>query len=300
MKRILIAANTRSARGQGANILRDAERNLAQHGAQCETLISQSHGYFYEALPPRLHEPWDVVVALGGDGTLFQVLNCCLKHEGFNTPLGLIPAGTGNSFSKEFRDQPARPAWQRVLEGNAVPVDVLRCRLQNAEPWHGHEYFFINVMGLGFVAEVNINSQRFKRLGAVSYILGLLVTLKNFKPVHLRMTLDGQTLARTGMFAVICNSRYTGGDMWVAPHAEIDDGVMEIVLLNELSRIALLRAFPSVFTGKHVDHPKVEIFRGRRLRIECEHTQLLNPDGEILGATPMEIEVLPQRVRFIL
>lgn len=300
MKRILIAANTRSAAGQGANILREAERNLAQHGAQCEVLVSQSHGYFYEALPARLHEPWDVVVALGGDGTLFQVLNCCLKHEGFNTPLGLIPAGTGNSFSKEFREKPVRPAWQRVLEGNAVPVDVLRCRLSKAEPWHGHEYYFINVMGLGFVAEVNINSQRFKRLGAVSYILGLLVTLKNFKPVQLQMTLDGQTLARTGMFAVICNSRYTGGDMWVAPHAEIDDGVMEIVLLNELSRFELLRAFPSVFTGKHVDHPKVEIFRGRRLRVESEQTQLLNPDGEILGSTPMEIEALPQRVKFIL
>ncbi len=300
MKRILIAANTRSARGQGANILREAEHNLAQAGVHCEVLISQSNGYFYEALPTRLLEPWDAIVALGGDGTLFQVLNCCLQHEGFDTPLGLIPAGTGNSFSKEFRHQPAQPAWQRLLEGKAVPVDVLRCRLQSAEAWHGHDYYFINVMGLGFVSEVNINSQQFKRFGAVSYVLGLLVTLKNFKPAHLRMALDDQTLERTAMFAVICNSRYTGGDMWVAPHAEIDDGLMEVVVLNELSRFGLIRAFPSVFTGKHVDHPKVEMFRCRSLRVESEAPQLLTPDGEILGATPMTIEVLPRRVQFIL
>jgi len=300
LKRILIAANTRSARGRGANILREAERHLTQAGVQCEVLVSQSNGYFFEALPPRLREPWDAVVALGGDGTVFQVLNCCLKHEGFNTPLGLIPAGTGNSFSKEFRHQPAQPAWQRLLESRPVPVDVLRCRLHNAEAWHGNEYYFINVMGLGFVSEVNINSQRFKRLGTVSYILGLLVTLQKFKPASLRMRLDEQTHSRTAMFAVICNSRYTGGDMWIAPHAEIDDGMMEVILLNELSRLGLVRAFPSVFTGKHIHHPKVEVFRCRRLRIEAEAEQMLTPDGEIVGCTPMEVEVLPRRVQFIL
>ncbi len=300
MKRILIAANTRSARGKGADILREAERGLAQQGVQAEVIVSQHGGYLFEVLPPRLHEPWDAVVALGGDGTLFQVLNCCLKHEGFAVPLGLIPAGTGNSFSKEFRNGLEQPAWQRLLESKPVPVDVLRCRLRNAETWHGNDYYFINVMGLGFVSEVNINSQQFKRLGAVSYVLGLLVTLQKFKAVRLRMTLDGQTLARTAMFAVICNSRYTGGDMRVAPQAEIDDGLMEVIVLNELSRFGLLRAFPSVFTGKHIEHPNVEVFRCRRLRIESELLQLLTPDGEILGSTPMDIEVLPQHVSFIL
>lgn len=300
MKRILIAANTRSAKGQGANILREAVHHLTQAGVACEVLVSQSHGYFYEALPSRLHESWDAVVALGGDGTLFQVLNCCLKHEGFNTPLGLIPAGTGNSFSREFRHQPEQPAWQRLLAGKTAAVDVLRCRLQKAEPWHGHDYFFINVMGIGFVSEVNVNSQQFKRFGAVSYVLGLLVTLQKFQPARLRMTFDEQSFERSAMFAVICNSRYTGGDMWVAPHAEIDDGVMEVVVLNEVSRMELLRAFPSVYTGKHVDHPNVEIFRCRSLRVEANTPQLLTPDGEILGATPMTIDVLPRRVKFIL
>lgn len=300
MKRILIAANTRSARGKGAEILHEAQRGLAQHGAHCEVIVSQHGGHLFEALPPRLNEPWDAVVALGGDGTLFQVLNCCLKQEGFKLPLGLIPAGTGNSFSREFREQPAWPAWQRVLERAPVPVDVLRCRLASPEPWHGHDYYFINVMGLGFVSEVNVNAQQFKRLGAISYVLGLFVTLKKFKPARLHMSLDGEALTRTGMFAVICNSRYTGGDMWVAPHAEIDDGLMEIVLLNEVSRFELVRAFPSVFSGKHVHHPKVEIFRGRSLRVACETPQLLTPDGEILGSTPMTIEVLPRRVSFIL
>ncbi len=300
MKRILIAANTHSAHGKGVEILRKAERGFAQRGVRCEVLVSQHSGHLFEALPPLLRDPWDAVVALGGDGTLFQVLNCCLKHDGFAAPIGLIPAGTGNSFSKEFCNGVAEPAWQRIIAGAAMPVDVLHCRLAKSEGEYGHEYFFINVLGVGFVSEVNVNALRHKRWGAFAYALAVVLTLAKFKAVHLRLTVDGRLLERKSMFALLCNSRYTGGNMKIAPQAEIDDGAMEVVLLHEVSRVELLRAFPTVFAGTHTHHPKIEMLRCQKLRLEAEPTQLLTPDGEVVGHTPMEVEVLPRRIQFIL
>lgn len=300
MRRILIAANTRSARGQGEQILRAARAGLTLAGAHCETLVSQRHGHLLEELPKYLHEKWDVIAALGGDGTLFQVLNACLRTPHFNTPLALLPAGTGNSFAQEFRHGKSRSDWERILDGQLAPVDVLHCRLHEPVDWYGGEYYFVNVVGAGFVSEVNITSQRYKNFGMFSYALSVFLTLMKLRAARLKMTLDGQELERDSVFVMICNSRYIGGNMKVAPAAQIDDGWMDIVLAKKISRTGLLRAFPSVFAGAHVNHPKIEMLRGKKLRLESDPPQLLTPDGEILGQTPVEIEVLPRRVQFVL
>ncbi len=300
MKHILLAANTRSARGRGEQILRETLAGFSRADVQCEVVVSQHHGHFFEILPAYLQGHWDAVAALGGDGTLFQVVNVCLRQPQFNTPLALIPAGTGNSFSQEFRNGKSRPHWERLLSGELTPVDVLHCRLDHPISWYHREYYFVNVVGAGFVSDVNITSQSYKDLGMFAYALGVILTLIKLRPARLQMILDGQTIARDSVFVMICNSRYIGGNMKVAPEARIDDGIMDIVVAREISRTALVRAFPSVFAGTHVHHPKIEMFRGRKLRLESEPPQLLTPDGEIAGSTPMEIEVLPRRLQFIL
>ena len=300
MKRILIAANTRSARGRGEQILREAQTKLSQAGAHCEVLVSRYPGHLLEALPAYLDEPWQAVAALGGDGTLFQVINACLRHPRFNAPLALIPAGTGNSFAQEFHNGPAQPDWQRALSAPARAVDVLRCRLDNPVDWYGREYYFIGVNGAGFVSEVNVTAQRYKQLGAFAYALGVFLTLLKLHAARVKMILDDQVIERESVFVMICNSRYVGGNMKVAPEAQIDDGLMDLVVGKKISRAGLVRAFPSVFAGRHVNHPKIEIWRGKKLRLHSDPPQLLTPDGEIAGYTPVEIEVMPRRLQVIL
>ncbi len=300
MKRVLIAANTRSARGRGAQILQEAQTGIAQAGVQCEIIVSQHHGHLFEALPDYLTQKWDTIAALGGDGTLFQVLNACLRSPHFNTPLALIPAGTGNSFSREFRHGKLRPDWERILTGRLTPVDVLHCRLHEPVAWYQNEYYFVNVAGAGFVSEVNINSQRYKQLGMFAYALGVLLTLMRLRAARVKIILDEHVIVRESVFVMICNSRYVGGNMKIAPGAEINDGMMDIVLAQKISRVGLMRAFPSVFSGNHLGHPKIEMLRGKKLRLESEPPQLLTPDGEIAGKTPVEIAVLPERLQFLL
>ena len=275
-------------------------RQLHRHGIHTEVVISEYPGHLFNALPARLREPWEVIVALGGDGTLFQVVNCCLHHPGFNTPIALIPAGTGNSFSKEFTGDQSQPAWRRIVDSQPRAVDVIHCQLDNPGPLPTSDFYLLTVLGLGFVSEVTVNATRYKRLGMLAYALAVFLSLASLTNARVTMTLDGNVIERQPALVEVCNSRITGGNMLINPDSRIDDGLLEVVLLNRVTRWELVRAFPSVFTGQHVHHPAVEVFRGRRLRIESDPPQILTPDGEVAGQTPVDIEIQSGRLNFIL
>ncbi|MCK6557790.1 diacylglycerol kinase family lipid kinase [candidate division KSB1 bacterium] len=300
MKKILIAANPHAGKGRGKKVLDQSLRLLRRHGAGAELLISESNGHLLHALPRRLPEGWDQIVALGGDGTLFQVMNCCLQQPGFESPLALIPAGTGNSFSRELAHAALPAAWERILFGEPKRIDVLHCLPQTPAPDFPAGYYCITALGLGFVSDVTINALHFKSFGTLAYALGVLQSLAKLNTAHLRMQLDGRLIERESVFVIVCNSRYAGGIMKIAPGALLDDGLMEVIVLHKVSRRTLMRAFPSVFNGTHVHHPNVEIFSGRSLQIAAEPVQVLTPDGEVAGLTPVTVAVQPKKLQFML
>lgn len=300
MKKILIAANRQSGKGRGAKVLQHAVQALQQNGVVCEVLLSEYDGHLLQTLPLRLAEKWDTIAALGGDGTLFQVINCCLHTPNFTTPLALIPAGTGNSFSKELTGDKTQPAWQKIISDQPTAIDVIQCRPHTPIDGYPHGYYFITALGLGFVSEVTVNSLRFKRLGVLAYAASVLASLLHLKTARMQMVLDGKTIVRENVFVIICNSRYAGGNMKIAPGARLDDGLMEVIVLNKVNRRTVIRAFPSVFSGNHVHHPNIEFFCGKELYLEAEPVQILTPDGEVAGQTPATLTVQPQCLKFIL
>lgn len=300
MKKILIAANRQAGKGRGAKVLQHAVQALQQNGVVCEVLLSEYDGHLLQTLPLRLAEKWDTIVALGGDGTLFQVINCCLHTPNFATPLALIPAGTGNSFSKELTGDKTQPAWQKIISDQPTAIDVIHCRPHAPAAGYPHGYYFITALGLGFVSEVTVNALRFKRLGVLAYAVSVLASLLHLKTTRMQMVLDGKTIVRENVFVIVCNSRYAGGNMKIAPGARLDDGLMEVIVLNKVNRRTVIRAFPSVFSGTHVHHPNIEIFCGKEMRLEAEPVQILTPDGEVAGQTPATLTVQPQRLQFIL
>ncbi|MDZ7290437.1 MAG: diacylglycerol kinase family lipid kinase [candidate division KSB1 bacterium] len=309
MKPFLIVANPASALGRGRLVMERAVAWFAQKGIETQTVISQYAGHLLEALPPLLEDNWQKIVVVGGDGTLFEVLNLCLdtmSGDGvapFPTPLALIPSGTGNSFSKDLPADNLEDFLQKSLHGTPQPVDVARCHFSNSlaggRGWYKNEFYFVNMLGTGFVAEVNVRSQRFKKLGMLGYAVGVFATLAALRPCRLRLDLDGKTVERANTFVAICNSRYTAGNMKIAPEANISDSMIDVVLANSFSRWELVRTFPKVFSGRHTSHPAVEVFRTRQLRVETDPPCLLTPDGETLGNTPIEVEILPGKLRFM-
>jgi len=206
-------------------------------------------------------------------------------------PIGQIPVGTGNSFIRDLGIETPDEAAEAILGGTTRPVDLgtLSCS--------AGRYVFINLLGAGFVSSVAHRAGRYKRWGALSYVIGVLQETIALAPGQLTLTVDGTTVQREALFVEICNSRYTGGDMCMAPDAIIDDGLLDVVVMSRVTRRKLLTLFPRIFSGTHVQDPVIEVFRGRSIQVETDTPWLLTPDGETFGSTPIVVNVLPGHVR---
>jgi YegS/Rv2252/BmrU family lipid kinase len=288
--------------GRSRPVLENAVSWLKQNGVAAQQLISQHAGHLFEALPPLLKDDWQAIAILGGDGTLFEVINICLD-AGIQTPLAVIPGGTGNSFSKDFPNDKREDFLQKIISGTPLPVDVAHCRFANknnvGRKWRKNEFYFINVLGTGFVAEVNHRSFGFKNFGMLGYAVSVFATLSKLRYYQMRLNIDDQIIEKPNTFVTICNSRVTGGNMLIAPEASICDGLLDVVVVDAISRWELIKTFPKVFSGAHTSHPALKIFRAKRVRLETDPPSLLTPDGETLGTTPIEVEVLPGRLKFM-
>jgi YegS/Rv2252/BmrU family lipid kinase len=199
-----------------------------------------------------------------------------------------IPIGTGNSFIKDLGIESVEDGFAALVGGKTRRVDIGRARSPAGE------FHFVNLVGAGFVANVAARAGSFKFLGDTSYTIGVLLEMLVLRPVSCRVVADGRESVRDAIFIEICNSTKTGGDMIMAPGARIDDGLLDVVIAKAMTRRTLLRLFPLIFTGEHVKDPHVETFTCARLEVDFASPQRVTPDGEILGTTPLSVEVIPR------
>ena len=238
-------------------------------------------------------------VSIGGDGTSFEVVNGIFtQSSSFDAPptLGIVPLGTGNSFVRDF-DTPDGDAVDRILAASEVNqvIDVVRC---------DHEdgcLHYINLLGLGFTADAGaLMNKRFKSLGTAGYIASVLVTLARITFPSDGIRIDGNDKdARPAAFICFSNSRYTGGAMMMAPHASLSDGKLDVIRVNRMGRLRFLGAFPSIFSGKHVEHPRIEETTARRVEFLESRVQNVMVDGEIYPLALKSLEVVPSALRVI-
>ena len=232
---------------------------------------------------------YDGIIAAGGDGTLFEVLNGIYKHpaEG-RAPLGVIPLGTGNAFSRDLGLEPGQ--WQRAVEL------IRRRNIQLVDVGHmvssDREYYFLNIVGMGFATDAGLTAKKLKFLGNSAYTLATLWRVLGLKSYPLQIELDGELIRQDNVFVEVSNSRYTGTRFLIAPDALSDDGLLDITLLRRLSRWRLLRLFPTIYSGRHIEFGEVASYKARRIRIISPAGMLLAPDGEFSGTTPAEIRCL--------
>ena len=238
-------------------------------------------------------DTYDGVIAAGGDGTLFEVINGYRQNSSENKPpIGILPIGTGNSFAidLDLRSYEWEKAIDLIALGRTRQVDIARFTTE------GKEYYYMNILGLGFVSDVNATSKHFKLFGNSAYTIGVLWQLALMKTYSLDIDMDGKRLTRENFFVEISNTRYTGSTFLMAPEAQIDDGYLDVVLLNKASRLRVLKLFPTIFKGTHVNEKEVETFKAKKIIIHTSRPQSLTPDGEQMGSTPLEVECLHRAV----
>ncbi|MGQ9683742.1 MAG: diacylglycerol/lipid kinase family protein [Anaerolineae bacterium] len=237
------------------------------------------------------------VVAVGGDGTVHEVLNGLVRAHVNGGPVGtmaVIPAGSGNDF--EYMLQAAgslEAACRRIAERKTKLIDVGRV----------DDRYFANGVGIGFDATVNIVSRRHRTLrGLPLYLLSALETIFiYYKAPLVTVNIDEQEIKGRMLMVGISNGRRIGGGFMIAPAAEIDDGLFDICLARQASRRRILALLPEFIRGTHVRQKEVRMLRGRRVVVTSEEGLPSHVDGEIYtrAARRLEMELLRQRLRVV-
>jgi diacylglycerol kinase (ATP) len=234
---------------------------------------------------------FDGIIAAGGDGTLFEVVNGLYQHKRENRlPLGLIPVGTGNAFARDLGLQPGD--WARGIDiirtGRLRPLDVGRVETET------ETFYFLNIIGLGFPVDAMKTSKKLKMVGKAAYTLAVIREMLRLKSYRLVIEIDGNKIEEDNVFVEISNTRYTGTSFLIAPAARLDDGLLDVTLLRKLPKLRLLRLFPTIYSGAHVKFEEVTTCTASKVKILIPRNRLLAPDGELHGDTPVTINCLRQ------
>lgn len=277
--------------GQRAGAALDA---LRARGIEVEPFYTQAPGDATRIVRELSAAGRRRFIAVGGDGTSYEIINGLGTRLGAQNPeeraaLGFLPLGTGNSFLRDFGPGNAETAIEALVQGRARPCDVMRLEHESGE------LHYLNLLSLGFVAEIcTLTNRHFKGLGAGGYALGVLVALAKLGSRMVRMRVDGETLwEQTMVFVSVCNSRFTGGSMMMAPFADTADGLLDVIVCGAMDRFTLLKTFPKIFRGHHVHHHAIRASHARSLEFFENSAIDLMIDGEVVRHAPKRVSVRP-------
>lgn len=290
--KVLLVYNPSAAHERAKKILPEIEACFNENNIEFDLSITDYPEHAIEIVREADFDRYDGLVAAGGDGTLFEVINGYFQNPSqTKIPLGVLPIGTGNAFARDLF--PDSSNWREAIEiinlKKPRKVDVGRFRT------HGQDYYFLNIMGLGFVADVTKTAHRLKLLGNFSYTLGVLYRTLFLKSHHLKIEIDEKIIEQENIFVEVSNTRYTSNFL-MAPNAKIDDGLLDVTLVRKITRRRLIQCFPKIFTGEHIYFDEVEQYQARKIKIVTEIPKVLTPDGELVGITPVDVECLKQSV----
>lgn len=294
--RLLVIYNPKAGAGRGTALLESISSYLEAKQFKVELQLTEYKGHATELAAGADLSLYDAVITCGGDGTQFEVLNGYYQNKSTKKPpLGLIPNGTGNAFMKELGFE--KTDWKQAIDvislNKPKSIDVGRFMTDN------RAYYFLNIVGMGFVSQVAQAAVPLKWMGNVSYTLATLRSLIGLKSQKILLELDGRQIERENVFVEVANSVFTGTHFLMAPKAKLDDGLLDVILLNKISRFKLLRVFTSIYDGSHIHYPEVEYFQAKKIKIIEHSPTKLAPDGEILGETPVVFECLHKDLRFL-
>ncbi len=273
----------------------EARAAAEQHGIPYELTWAQTeyHRHAIELAHEAGAEGFDTVVAIGGDGTVHEVVNGLMQIEAGERPrLGVVPVGSGNDFAHNLGLPDDLRAAARCLMGDTVrrvDVGMITDDRGRCEYWD-------NTIGIGFSGVVNIATQRYTRWrGFMLYFIAVLETIL-FKPPALeaRLIIDGNRyLERSISMLSLCNGPREGGGFPVAPEAKMDDGLLTYTMMRKLGRVNMLRFLPIVMRGQHLKYSRVfESGTARQMRVETDKVMAIHTDGEVFGPWEANIRAL--------
>lgn len=303
---ILAVVNPASANGTTARAWPAISERLTAAGLEHDVEFTKGPGdatlITREALVAGKHE---TIVSVGGDGTANEVVNGFFDGDrwlGEGRRLGLVCRGTGCDLIRTLgipKNEDA--AVERLRAGTTKRIDLGRVRY-TAHSGEEAVRYFINIADLGLggetVARVNRTTKAFG--GFVSFLWGTLATVATYHNKDIELIIDGGHPLKGRMnTVVVANGRFFGGGMEIAPEAVMDDGLFDVIVLGDIGRLELVRSIAKVYSGTHLDHPKISLSRGKEVVVRSPDTVLLDVDGEQPGRGDAVVTIIPARLDVI-
>lgn len=286
-RRFALLVNPAAAQGKALAALPAVAAEFDRLGAPHRVVTTRSSEHATEEAA-RAVSAGETVAALGGDGLLRPI---ALALRGTETALAIIPGGRGNDLARMLgipRD--ASAAARLAVEGEERPIDL---GTLDGTP-------FLGIASLGFDSEANriANEARLIRGNAV-YLYAALRALAWWKPARFTVSVDGERYERTGFTVAVGNSGSYGGGMMLIPHAELDDGQLDVLIIAEESKLRFARGLAKVFKGTHIPSPYVTVLRGETIEVDSDRPFTVYADGDPIGATPATVRVERHALRVV-
>ena len=263
---------------------KELEELLKKRGIEYTVSCSEYPGHSHALTQQAVKDGREIIVAAGGDGTVREV-----AHElvGKGVTMGIFPCGTGNDLARALNiPQDTIEALDVLLNGEAREIDAAKA----------NDDLYFNVAGFGFDVDVLINTERFKKRfkGLTAYVLGLFSALFGLKLSRVRITSPEETFECSALLVAACNGTHFGGGMNVAPKADPSDGLLDICVISDVTRLTVISVLSKFIKGRHLALPMVKYFKTTQISVESERPLQLQLDGEVIGSTPVTFKVLPK------
>ncbi|MER5832407.1 diacylglycerol kinase [Streptomyces sp. NPDC002130] len=290
---ITLFVNPTAGRGRGARAAQPAASALRAAGFSVRTVLGEDAADALVRAHAAVETGTGALIAVGGDG----MANLALRAvAGTRTPLGLVAVGTGNDFARAL----GLPVREPAAAGRMI-ADALKCgRIRDIDLGQVGDRWFGTVLASGFDSRVNDRGNRMRwPTGRLKYDLAMIAELAEFRPVPYRIRLDdGEVREVEATLVAVGNGSSYGGGMRICPGADLTDGLFDVTVVGDCSRTTLLRVFPRVYRGTHVEHPKVTVLRAARVEIAAEQVTGY-ADGEPLGPLPLSARCVRGGVRVV-
>jgi diacylglycerol kinase (ATP) len=287
-REIALLTNPSAGKGAGSRTAAIALPRLREAGFQVHELQGDDGPAALGLARQAVADGVESLVVVGGDGMVHMAVQAL---AGTPVNLGIIPAGTGNDVAR-YLDIPRKDpqAAADVVVGSQVrTIDLAKA---------GPSYF-VTVLASGFDSKVNerANHMRWPR-GQMRYNLATLAELRVFEPLHYTLELDGEVRRLDAMLVAVGNGPSFGGGLRITHGAELDDGLLDVVIIKTMSKPDLVRTYPKLYHGGHVTHPSYEHHLVRRVTVAAPEV-VAYADGERIGALPLTVEVAPRALRVL-
>jgi diacylglycerol kinase (ATP) len=284
-----IIVNRQAGHGAGPRKVKGFNRLISRRGLDC-TLLETRYSGHATLLARRLAQRNRLRIGvMGGDGTISEVIN---GLSGSNVELAIIPIGTGNDVARSLGLPIDNPSvlLEIALEGVSKEVDVAEAGGRS----------FISVLGAGFPVEVAAEANRIKRLrGSPVFLLAMCKALTKMRVQKARLELDDRILELEFTSLLVQNTPSTGGGLLVAPNAALDDGLLDIVVVDTISKAKLMLNLPRLYQGTHLDHPNFTLYRSKAVKIYSSNSVSLMVDGDPCGRLPVCIKTRHKALKVV-